>query len=287
MSKQAIDANRRSIFMIAADDPRLVIIGRDTNDSVNHPLYDSRCLKAFDEDIVRGMMKHGVKLALAVSKPSIEITLKDGSVIDDPLCIVDGRQRLINAREADRRLKAEGLPGLRIPINSPERGVDAKLQELLVLLNEHRQEDTALGRAQKAQQFVTYGYAVEDIAPLFRCTPTTIHNYLSLLNLRPEIQALIESGKMPASTGYQLAREGAKAQAKALEKSAKGEKVKAPKPKAPSKAELRALLYHHELPPAFLRGILFALGDLKDLSTVEGLPAVLEAVKAKKTAKAA
>lgn len=280
MPKIAIDANRRSIFMLEANDSRLVIVGRDTDDGPDHPRYDSRCKKNFDEAIVNGMIEHGVKDVVKVTKANVPVTLRDGTVVQDALLVVDGRQRIINAREADRRMKESGLPGMMVPVGTPEKGTDAKLNELTVMLNEHRQEDSPLGRAHKAQWFIDKGYEVAQIANLFRVTSTSIANYLSLLNLRPEIQAMIESGELAISKGYKLARMGTKAQAAFVENQGREVEEKTEKSKAPGKAELRKLLGNKDLPADFLLGIRFALGEV-DAEAVPGLTEALTAAKTK------
>jgi ParB family chromosome partitioning protein len=265
--------------MLEANDSRLVIVGRDTADGPDHPRYDSRCKKNFDEAIVTGMIEHGVKDVVKVAKANVPVTLRDGTVVQDALLVVDGRQRIINAREADRRMKESGLPGMMVPVGAPEKGTDAKLNELTVMLNEHRQEDSPLGRAHKAQWFIDKGYEMAQIANLFRVTQTSIANYLSLLNLRPEIQAMIEAGELPISKGYKLARMGTKAQAAFVEASKGGgeggDAEVETKAKAPSKADLRKLL-DKDLPADFLTGIRFALG-LVDAAAVPGLNEALTA----------
>lgn len=262
-SKQGINASRRSVFMV--DCFEYVLIGRDTDHGPEHPRYDKRVHNDFDEDVVLGMLKFGVELPIIVFKND-----------DGELEVIDGRQRVINAREASRRLMEQGLPALRIGCLPPEKK-DTTLR--MVLLNEHREPDSAIGRGLKAQQLKDMGYSLGEIAPYFRCSEDSVRNYLSLLNLLPEIQERIAKGETPATVGYKLATKGEKAQQRYLDKLNGGESEEkarpdADKPKPPTKKVLRAMLFQQQLPEDFRNGIRFALGIL-DPTNVEGLVNVL------------
>lgn len=268
MAKQAINAPRRSIFMVSCFD--LVLVGKDTDHGPEHPRYDERVHNDFDEDIVQGMMKPGIGVKL----PIVVVKNDDGDLEVD-----DGRQRVINAREASRRLAEQGLPPLRVPCLPPEKGGDGTSAILKVMLNEHRQEDTAMGRATKAQQLVDMGYTLAEISPIFRCSENSLRNYLSLLDLLPEVQERIVNGLTPATVGYELASKGEAAQRRYLDKLQGGKteaeaRPRPSKPKAPTKAQLRALAAIDSLPEDFRKGLQYALGVL-DPAEVEGLAEVL------------
>ena len=266
-NRQAIEAPRRSLFLM--DPEELVLIGRDTKDGPNHPRYDVRVHNEPDENIVAGMVLHGVKKPITVIK------------VGDRLEVVDGRQRVINAREANRRLREAGGMPIRIPVLPPEHGSDSKMFALTVLLNEHVVSDTAFGRGQKAVKMREMGYADEEIAVHFRVSQETVRNYISLLDLKPEIQKLVQAGNVAASKGYELAAKGEKAQKAFLDRKENGSRSGPPK-RAPSKQALRKLVNEGALPEMFLMGLKYALGDIEnigDLIFKAAAPAVPEAPK--------
>lgn len=249
MAKQVIEAPRKTVFLVAPES--LVLIGLDTKDGPEHPRYDVRVHNKYDEDIVVGMVKFGVKKAIEA--------VKNG----DKLEVVDGRQRVINCREANRRLREAGGMELRVPVE-PARGTDAKLFALTILLNEHRIEDTPFGKGQKAIKGLEMGYSEEEVAGLFRVSISTLKNYISLHDLPNNLQQMIVSGQVPATKGYVLAQKGEKAQKAFVEKMSKGETPAAITKKrvGPSKDALRKIIEENKLPVAFITALKFAVGDL-------------------------
>lgn len=265
--KQAIEAPRRSLFMMDPDS--VVIIGRDTDDRHDHPRYDTRAHHDFQENIVIGMIKHGVKVPISV----VKATLRDGT---ERLEVVDGRQRVINAREANRRLKEMGQPLLRIGVLPPENGSDSKMTALMALLNVHRTPMTPSSYGQMAQGLYDRGYVDEEVALYLNVTIPTVKRYMSLLTLRPEIQKLIAEGAVPAGKGYELAEKGELAQKAFLDRRENGSRSGEHKTKAPSKKVLRKLATTNtnKVSKDFLQGVRFALGLVK-VQDVKGLQDLL------------
>lgn len=260
--KQAIDAPRQNIFLVFPE--TLILIGRDTKDGAAHPRYDVRVHNEFEENVVQGMMDFGVQEAIKV--------VKNGEALE----VVDGRQRTINAREANRRLKEKGLPEIRVKVLIV-RGEDHRLAALTVLLNEHRIDDSAFGRGQKAQKLLDMGHPIEAVAMFFKVSEQTINNYTSLLGLLPEIQAMIVEGKVAASKGYKLAQKSRDEQRAFLEGRAPGRPNKPEaKPKAPSRKVLQKILDEGQkvLSKEFIQGIQFAMG-LIDEDALPGVSALL------------
>jgi ParB family chromosome partitioning protein len=91
---QAIAGRRLNAF--AVDPDNLIIIGLDTDDGPEHPLYDERVKLPLDESTVLNIMAIGVKEPVLVRKT-------DGNPE-----VVDGRRRTMHAREANRRLRELG-----------------------------------------------------------------------------------------------------------------------------------------------------------------------------------
>lgn len=190
MGKTALEAPRRSIFMVDPND--VIIVGLDDSHGPTHPLYDDRINLPIDESIVAGMIEFGVREPITI--------LKDGKSI----LVVDGRQRVRHAREANKRLAKKGLPKIRVPANPPEPGEEARLVALSTLLNEHRQQDDILQKAKRAQRLQELGHTSKQAAQFLRVSEQTIRNYARLLQLDKRVQNAVARGTISASAAAEL-----------------------------------------------------------------------------------
>jgi ParB family transcriptional regulator, chromosome partitioning protein len=252
MSKTAFQASRRSLFLLAPED--VVVVGLDTKDGPEHPLYDERIHMPLVEMTVRDIMKRGVIEPIVV--------IKNG----EKAVVTDGRRRIMHAREVNRRLREAGSEELiRIPVLPPEKGSDSELMSLMIVLNEHREADMPINRAKKLQKFLRLGRSEEEAAEAFKISEAQVGKLLSLLDLIPEVQAMLAKGEISLGRAYEVAKLASDEQLEAATKKA------APKAqKAPSKAALRKLLKDNEgkLSSDFVLGIRYALGEI---DTVPGL----------------
>lgn len=263
----------------------IIVIGIDTEDGASHPLYDTRIHKPLNEATVRDIMKRGVKEPITVTK--------DGD--ESPPIVIDGRRRVLHAREANRRLAEEGIEvRIKIPVLPPERNSDdGRMLALMVALNEHREADSPMNRAMKAQKYRDLGYTEQDTAEVFSVSPQTIQNYLRLLSLHPQCQKAVEEGAISPSAAYQLAAQPQAKQRALLEKMLKGGRKRATirdtegalgkNPPKPSNKLLRAIVNQGGavLPSDFIKGIEFARGML-DHDEVEGLADLITKLEASK-----
>ncbi len=176
MSKTALDAKRLNAFSMNPADLTLVTDPRD-------PLYDERVNLPVDEALVRNILLLGVKVAVLVAKSG------------DLVKVVDGRQRVKAAVEANRRLAAQGYDPIFVKVII-ERGDDADLAGVMIATNELRQQDSVMVKAQKAQRLLNMGRDEETIAKIFGVTEGTIGNWLKLLELEPVVQKAVSAGKV-------------------------------------------------------------------------------------------
>lgn len=222
-------------------EPELLRVHKDPK----HPLFDERALWPIDENLVKNIMAFGVKSVLHIRK--------DGEFLD----VVDGRQRVLNACEANRRLRKAGLDPIRVPCRL-ERGEDGYMASLMVLTNELRRSDGPLTRAAKAQRLLNLGKTEEEVCVVFGFDGATLARLLKLLDCAPEVQAAVRDGKLgyvAASQLGTLSREDQLVQFKALMASGQtttGDVMRAVRAKktgardvavkAPSKRLLRTLI---------------------------------------------
>lgn len=183
------------------------------------PLYDERIDLPYDEAMVLNMMY--------VSEPGgapqgvIEPLIVRRNQETGKIEVVDGRQRVKAAREANKRLRKQGLDPILVTA-MVERGKDARLMGMLISANAHRLEETLSGRAQKAQRYIDLGRDPKDVAVLLGTSEATVKNLLHLLDAPAAIRNAADTEKISAANSYKLARmepeEGRKKLAELLEK---------------------------------------------------------------------
>ena len=193
MAKNSIDAygakGKTNLLFFDPEDLNLV---KDKS----HPLYDARVDLPLDEAMVRNIMMQGVL------EPIVFLKDPETGSID----VVAGRQRVKNAREANRRLAAEG----RMPIQVPgytRRGLDARTAAALMASeNAIQQDETPMGRARMMQQLIGLSYTEADLAVIFGCALATVQTSLSLLECTKPVQKAVEDGKINVTHAKALSK---------------------------------------------------------------------------------
>jgi len=157
-------------------------------------LTDKRMDLPVLESLVLSIMCHGVLEPVILGKDA-----------DGRPYVIDGRQRVKAAREAKKRLLAEGS---KIPLRI--QAIYRKADELgdyiaMISANEHRQDDDPLAKAKKLERFLALGGSDDEAAIAFGVVKQTIKNWLKLLDLAPEVKAAVKSGKVGATAAGKLA----------------------------------------------------------------------------------
>jgi ParB family chromosome partitioning protein len=191
MAKQALEAKRLNAFSFDPDD--LVIVGLDTKDGKEHPLYDERIHLALEETFIRNVQAFGVLQAVTVRKNG------------DKAEVVAGRQRVRAAREANKRLKAAGCEPIMVPVMI-RRGDDSRMFGVMISENENRAADDMNVKLDKLQRYLATGKDENDAATAFGVSLQTIKNWLSLLEAAPQVRKAIDTGKISPTAGMKIAR---------------------------------------------------------------------------------
>jgi ParB family chromosome partitioning protein len=190
MAKQALPGAKR-LNGFAMDPEALTIVGLDTKDGPEHPLYDERVKKPLLEGLVLNIMKYGVLEHVLVRKNG------------DQIEVLAGRRRVRHAREANKRLLAEGAVPVLVPC-TVKRPKDAEALGILISENENREGDSPVVRAHKAQRLVDYGQSETEIAVTFGLTTQGVKNLLQVLELSPKVQKAIEAGSISYTAATEL-----------------------------------------------------------------------------------
>jgi DNA-binding transcriptional regulator YiaG len=157
-SKTAFDASRISAFGFDPED--LVLI-----EDPKHPLYDARIKLPLKSEFVANIKALGVIEPVIVRK------------IDGVPVVIDGRQRVRAALEANRQRKAEGLEPMKVPAVE-RKGSAGDAYAVTISTNEHRQEDELRAKIEKAQRSHQLGNSEEDIATQFGVSVSTVKRWL-------------------------------------------------------------------------------------------------------------
>ena len=110
------------------------------------------------------------------------------------------------AREANKRLKKQGLPPIRLPVHL-RRANSSQLMAMMITANEHSTEDSPMNRARKAQRYINLGHDEREVATMLGTSESTIKNLLRLLDAPAAVRNAVDAGKITASDGYRLSRE--------------------------------------------------------------------------------
>lgn len=198
MAKTSIDEPRITAYSMDPDD--LTIIGIDTHhtrhgevdDGTSHPLYDERIKIKLDPAKVANVVQYGVITPIQVRKEG------------DKIVVVNGRQRVRWAREANIKLKEAGGETHRIPVME-KRGDGKKMTGIMIVTNVVTEHESTMSKARKAQQYLDMNHSEEMVATTFGVSMQTVRNWIALLETAPEIQRMVEAGKIGAMAAAKLA----------------------------------------------------------------------------------
>lgn len=195
MAKNSVDAygaqGKTNTLMF---DPDNLVLVEDKSS----PLYDERVHDPIDEAMVASIIYHGIIEPVVVAK----------NPETDKTEVVAGRQRVKNAREANRRLREQGreprlVPAVVRQVKGSER---YRLTEVGIAENERRREDTPLGRAAKMALLKSYGRTNAQIAEAFGCVVPTVVSTLALLETTADVQEAVEKGQIGIGQAVKLSK---------------------------------------------------------------------------------
>lgn len=298
MGGQAMDAKRLSGGFLV-DPDKLVIVGFDTEDGPEHPLWDKRGKLPPDEDLADAMIRDGFRGTIEVRKNG-----KDAKSGEDIFEVVFGRRRTKAARLAQEKTKEPFPIAVLVRKYDDEEAFAIRLGE-----NIRRRELTTIDKADELKRYMARGHNEQEAAYVFGLTVNGVKNLMRLHDVNAEVRKAVEHNNISASAAAELAdiprEEQSEALSKMLEGAAKGEKPTrqaAKKAKharnneektvAPPKRFVTNILklnsrHGNLLNADVVKGILWALGDIQSTSIkgMRDLEKELEALKEERAAK--
>ena len=185
------------------DPTKLTIVGHDEEDESN-PLHDERSAWEPDEAMIRNIMVYGIQLPVLVRKEA-------GIVY-----VVDGRQRVKAARAAQARQDEAGEFAIKVPCIEVAAD-DSRVSGIMISTNEVRKDDSVLAKARKAARLMDLLGSREEVALAFGRTTKTVDNWKKLMAADPLVHEAIESSKISATVGIELAAKPRVDQIRALD----------------------------------------------------------------------
>lgn len=239
-----------------------------------HPLYDPRVSMPIDEAMVLSIMALGVIQPIVVRR---SVGKDDETIVE----VVEGRQRVKNAIEANKRLKKAGREPVLVPAVRRKNGDD--LDSMGVSAASFiRTPEPIIDQAKKIAKYLNMGGNEAMAASIFGVSRTTIHGRVLLVEAHKAVQKAVASGEISVEVGIKLAKLPNKEQSLALEdvqkekspgkKRAKaGEKVPATKTRMLGLKKIRQLrdvISCSPEPPDAYQTLLFVLGELEKVQAV-------------------
>lgn len=191
MAKATLQAKRGNLWQFDPND--LVIIGLDTRDDSSHELWDERIKLPLEESMILNLMAIGVKETVTVRKNA-----------HGKHEVVDGRRRVMHAREANARLKKLGEPLMYVPVLI-EAGDETHLNSVAIALNEIRRDDDTITKAEKCIRLLhRNGGDTKAAAVAFGVTTASVKNWVRIAELTPKVKRAVAAGEISASAAAEL-----------------------------------------------------------------------------------
>jgi len=191
MAEAAAAASKRgNVYWF--DPKKLVIVGLDTEDGPEHELWDERIRLPLDEPMILNLMAVGIKETVLVrnSERGAEV--------------VDGRRRVMHAREANARLKKLGEEPVLVPALI-EQGDETHVQSVSIALNEIRRDDDVVVKAEKCLRLLhRNGGDRKKAAIAFGVSEACIKNWVKIAELAAPVKKAVAAGKISASAATEL-----------------------------------------------------------------------------------
>lgn len=192
MAAALMPAKRGNLYQLDPNEP--YIIGLDTKDGPEHELWDERIKLPLEESMIVNIMAIGVKETCLVRHNKAQGRYE----------VVDGRRRIMHAREANKRLKKAGEELVYVPCML-EAGDEAHMAGVAISLNEIRKDDSTLVKAEKCMRLLQRnGNDHKAAAIRFGVSVAAIKNWAKVAELTPKVKKAVASGEISASAAAEL-----------------------------------------------------------------------------------
>lgn len=206
-------ASKTAIFFFDAGDDRLKVI-KDKQ----HVLYDRRVELPLDESMVESIAEIGVLHPIEVRK------------VGDNYEVIDGRRRVLHAREAQRRHPEKKIA---IPVRPVTRR-DAEAARDATVSNAQRRDSSPVTKGDEAIRLIeSFGWDQDDVCRFFGAGWPAIQSWIKVArDAKDCVKEALDSDRITLTQAIQISRRKPEIQDAALEKALEngGRKKPGPKP---------------------------------------------------------
>lgn len=181
-----IDKTTRSeIFWMDCADDRLVVVT-----DKNHRLYDARVELPINPAMVASISTLGILEPVIVRN------------VGGRYEVVDGRQRVRSAREAQKEIKDRCV---RVPLIVRSSCNDAAAASMSAIANNQRIEETPNQKGDRVKVLLETGHSRDEISAIFGVGWQTISGWVAIAE-SPEATSALEFGEVTASQAAAIAK---------------------------------------------------------------------------------
>lgn len=190
LPKNQLSSQKTTMYLI---DPTegCIIVGLDTQHKEGeHDLWDARIHLPLDRALVANIKAFGVKEPV--------LARRNGDDVE----IVDGRQRIRAARQANKELEKEGKELIQVRA-IPEN--DEDILGVMISVNKNRQNiEGPMENARLLGRYLATGKTDSQAANAFGVTTTAIRDWKKMLGLAPEVQEAIDNKSISATSAKEM-----------------------------------------------------------------------------------
>lgn len=215
-TNKGFEGKRSDTFVFDPDD--VVIVGIDTADGPEHPLYDPRIHLPIDDGLtasILGTEERPGKVLVPILIVKYEGVVK---ALHGKPAVVDGRQRIRSAREAKKILaKQDGARKIAVEAKA-QRGDELALMLMATTTNELRRDNDMLAKADRAVFLRSRGATIEDVALAYGVTAKAIEQWYALADgATAPVRKAVHQGQLSPTAAAKIAKlDGKEAQEEAL-----------------------------------------------------------------------
>jgi ParB family chromosome partitioning protein len=158
-----------------------------------HPLFDPSVHSKPPEEMIMSIMEHGVLVPIVIRRNGTD---KTGRAIIE---VVDGRTRVLAAREACKRQAKAGVPERdRVVVGAVLKKTlrDAAAETAMVICNEHRRTEDVLTRADKLRRYLAHGHTEAQAKVAFSMKSRGFKVLMDVLEMGESLQMALREKKI-------------------------------------------------------------------------------------------
>lgn len=196
--------SRGQTFVYDPDDLTLI-------DDPTHPLYDPSVHEPPREEMVQGIMEHGVLKPICIRRNGSDS--KGRAIIE----VVDGRMRVKAARIANQRLRKAGKATIQVEAKLQKGLRDHEAESAMILLNEHQRVEDIVTRAEKLKRYLAHGHTEKQARMAFGMRARNFNDLMAVLEMSDALRDALRNKTITFEIAKKLAALPESKQAAALQ----------------------------------------------------------------------